>query len=100
MRIPKNQQSADWQETALQRLESIQKRCKCGACQPPKPKLPPGTHRLKIQPKFVQRGLLPDTQVPQLLLAGEWLRRTGFECNNHVLITTDPGQLIIRLETA
>ncbi len=36
--------------------------------------------------------------VPQMLLQGEWLRETGFECNKHVIITQQKGKLIIELE--
>lgn len=92
--------TTDWQELALKRLEGIQKRCKCGACDPPKPKLPPGMHRLKVQPKYVERSLGPNTYVPQISLTGEWLRKTGFDCQTHVIVTKEPGRLVIQLETA
>ena len=36
--------------------------------------------------------------VPQILLQGEWLRKTGFEYNEHVIITQKKGKLIIELE--
>ena len=36
--------------------------------------------------------------VPQILLQGEWLRKTGFEYNEHVIITQHNGKLIIELE--
>ena len=36
--------------------------------------------------------------VPQILLQGEWLRKTGFEYNDHVIITQKKGTLIIELD--
>lgn len=36
--------------------------------------------------------------VPQILLQGESLRKTGFEYNEHVIITQKKGKLIIELE--
>lgn len=36
--------------------------------------------------------------VPQILLQGEWLRKTGFEYHDHVIITQKKGRLIIELE--
>ncbi len=71
--------------------------CKCGACEPRKPKLPDGIRRLKIQPKHVQYTWTTAI-VPQILLQGEWLRKTGFEYNEHVIITHENGKLIIELE--
>jgi hypothetical protein len=71
--------------------------CKCGACEPRKPKLPEGMRRLKIQPKHMQ-STWSESIVPQILLQGEWLRKTGFEYNNNVIITQKKGKLIIELE--
>jgi hypothetical protein len=71
--------------------------CKCGACEPRKPKLPEGMRRLKIQPKHMQ-STWSESIVPQILLQGEWLRKTGFEYHDHVIITQKKGKLIIELE--
>ncbi|SFH51565.1 SymE family type I addiction module toxin [Pedobacter insulae] len=38
--------------------------------------------------------------VPQILLQGEWLRKTGFEYDEHVIITQKKGKLIIVLDKA
>ena len=70
--------------------------CKCGACEP-RPKLPEGMRRLKIQPKYMQ-STWSQSVVPQILLQGEWLRKTGFEYNCHVIITQKKGKLVIELE--
>ncbi|HTN00042.1 MAG TPA: SymE family type I addiction module toxin [Pedobacter sp.] len=96
-------QSTKSQKTACQRKPKIiqelqpNKICKCGACEPRKPKLPEGVRRLKIQPKHMQYTWTTSI-VPQILLQGEWLRKTGFECNNNVIITQKKGKLIIELE--
>jgi cell division inhibitor SulA len=66
------------------------KTCKCGACEPIK-------RRLKIQPKQIQHTW-SNSIVPQILLQGEWLRKTGFEYNEHVIITQKKGKLIIEIE--
>lgn len=71
--------------------------CKCGACEPRRPKLPEGIRRLKILPKHMQYTLATAI-VPQILLQGEWLRKTGFEYDEHVIITQYKGKLIIELE--
>ena len=71
--------------------------CKCDACEPRKPKLPDGQRRLKIQPKHMQ-STWSESIVSQILLQGEWLRKTGFESNDHVIITQKKGKLIIELE--
>ncbi|MES2652711.1 MAG: SymE family type I addiction module toxin [Bacteroidota bacterium] len=80
----------------IQELQ-LNKTCKCGACEPRKPKLPEGIRRLKIQPKHMQYTWATAI-VPQILLQGEWLRKTGFEYNDHVIITQKKGKLIIELE--
>ena len=71
--------------------------CKCGACEPARTKLPDGKRRLKIQPKHLQYTWATAI-VPQILLQGEWLRKTGFESNQHVIITQNKGKLIRELE--
>lgn len=55
--------------------------------------------RLKIQQKFVAH-VRSSTLVPVIMLAGEWLRKSGFEYQNHVIITENNGQLIINLDPA
>ncbi len=97
MRVPKNQDLG-----SIPKVKTIQelqpnKICKCGACEPRKSKLPEGIRRLKIQPKHMQYTWATAI-VPQILLQGEWLRKTGFEYNEHVIITQQKGKLIIELE--
>lgn len=95
-------QSTKSQKTASTRKQKIiqelqpNKICKCGACEPTK-KLPDGQRRLKIQPKHMQ-STWSSSIVPQILLQGEWLRKTGFEYHDHVIITQKKGKLIIELE--
>ncbi len=73
------------------------KTCTCGACTPPKPKLPAGTRRLKIQPKFVQLTY-SHTTVPLIMLTGAWLRKIGFESKSYVIIYEKEGELTIKLD--
>jgi len=98
MRSPKNQNVvAVRQPKIIQELQP-HKICKCGACEPRKPKLPDGIRRrLKIQPKHMQYTW-SNSIVPQILLQGEWLRKTGFEYNKQVIITQKKGKLIIEIE--
>lgn len=89
-------------QVSTRKLKIIQelqpnKVCNCGACEPRKPKLPDGQRRLKIQPKHMQ-STWSVSIVPQILLQGEWLRKTGFEYNDHVIIIQKKGKLIIELE--
>jgi hypothetical protein len=91
MRHTKNQKQKVIQELQPNKI------CKCGACEPRRPKLPDGQRRLKIQPKHMQ-STWSSSIVPQILLQGEWLRKTGFEHHNHVIITQKKGKLIIELE--
>ncbi len=74
------------------------KTCTCGACDPPKPKLPEGTRRLKIQPKYARRVGYEEA-FPLITLTGKWLQDHGFKCDSYVLISKKQGQLIIKLET-
>lgn len=99
MRNPKNQSLASIRQPKMFQLKQPNKKCTCGACDPPKPKLPAGMRRLKIQQKFVAR-VRSSTVVPVIILAGEWLRKSGFEYQEHVIITENQGQLIINLERA
>ena len=97
MRNPKNQSSASVLRTKAVQLKQPHKTCTCGACDPPKPKLPAGMRRLKIQQKFISR-VRSSTEVPVITLAGEWLRKSGFEYENYITIIQKEGQLIINLE--
>ncbi len=82
--------------TAVQ-TKHPRKTCTCVACDPPKPKLPKGTRRLKIQPKYYQRlGHLKT--FPSILLSGKWLQDQGFECDSYVIIAEKKGQLVIKLQ--
>ncbi|MEO6284383.1 MAG: SymE family type I addiction module toxin [Dyadobacter sp.] len=56
----------------------------------------PEVRSLKIQPK-VRRNFYKETFVPEIKLAGEWLRNLGFESGSHVKITTRQELLIIQL---
>ncbi len=97
MQLTKNQKDAPKRKTKVIQELQPNKTCKCGACEPSKPKLPEGIRRLKIQPKHIQHTW-SNSIVPQILLQGEWLRKTGFEYNEHVIITQEKGKLIIELE--
>ena len=60
--------------------------------------------RLKVRPMYVTlpRSLKYDDrekEVPLIMLTGEWLRKAGFNCESYVVITQQPGELRIRLET-
>lgn len=70
------------------------KTCKCGACEPAKPKLPSGMRRLKVYSKYATGY----NQVPLIMLQGEWLRNTGFEIGDEVLVTVNQKQLIVDFE--
>ncbi|MEJ5996451.1 hypothetical protein WG904_18630 [Pedobacter sp. Du54] len=99
MRVSKNQEVLGLIPKTKKIIQELQpnKICKCGACEPRKPKLPEGVRRLKIQPKHMQYTWATAV-VPQILLQGEWLRKTCFEYNNNVIITQEEGKLIIELE--
>ena len=56
--------------------------------------------RLKVQPKYIVNRPSKNPYVPQIMLQGEWLRITGFDCAAHVIVTEEPERLIIQLETA
>lgn len=79
----------------LTQLRQPHRICKCGACEPPKPKLPEGTRRLKVCYKYSSGG----TQVPAIMLQGEWLRKAGFEYGDEVLVTVNNKQLIVNFGT-
>lgn len=53
--------------------------------------------RMKIQPKYIQYSW-GNSILPQILLQGKWLLKTGFEYNEHVIITQQKGKLIIEIE--
>ncbi|WP_133576475.1 SymE family type I addiction module toxin [Pedobacter metabolipauper] len=84
------------------KIEAVQtriptKHCTCGSCDLPKPKLPIGTRRIKIQPKYIA-GAKGGKLVPVIRLQGAWLRKTGFECDSYVIISKKKGQLIIQMD--
>lgn len=99
MRNPKNQTAASILRLKAEQVKQPNKTCTCGACDPPKAKLPAGMRRLKIQQKFVAQ-VRSSTIVPVITLAGEWLRKSGFEYQNHIIIIEKQGELIIKLDTA
>jgi hypothetical protein len=67
--------------------------CTCGACEPRKSKLPSGMRRLKV---YYKAGCTETICV--ILLHGEWIRRLGFNVEDHVIVSEKKGQLIINLE--
>ena len=36
--------------------------------------------------------------IPVILLQGEWIRKLGFDVEDHVIVSENKGQLIINLE--
>lgn len=64
----------------------------------------PAKRRLKVSPKLVvyERGWRKVDSiydyVPQIRLVGAWLRNTGFESGQYVVISAKKGKLIIELE--
>ena len=79
----------------LAQLRQPNRTCKCGACEPPKPKLPEGMRRLKVCYRWKANG---NGQEPVILLQGEWLRKAGFEYGDEVLVTVNQKQLIVNFE--
>ena len=65
MQNPKNQK-------IIQELQP-NKICKCGACEPRKPKAPKGMRRLKVYYKAGCTGT-----ITVILLQEEWIRKIGF----------------------
>jgi hypothetical protein len=80
------------------------KTCTCGACEPRKPKRADGKRRLKVSSQLVvhQRTWVKEESVydyvPQIRLVGQWLRSTGFESGQYVVISAKKGKLIIEIE--
>jgi hypothetical protein len=80
------------------------KTCTCGACEPRKPKRADGKRRLKVSPHLVvhQRAWVKEESVydyvPQIRLVGQWLRSTGFESGQYVVISAKKGKLLIEIE--
>ena len=99
MRSSKNQTTVSVKQPKIIQVKQPNRKCTCGACDPPKPMLPTGMRRIKVQQKFIAQ-VRSSTWVPVIILAGEWLRKSGFECQNHVIIIEKKGQLIINLDTA
>ncbi len=73
---------------------TIGKSCPCKTCATQTTK--PTTRRLKIQPKYVVNKW-STTIVPQIILQGKWLRKTGFESNAYIVINQKKGVLMIKL---
>lgn len=71
MRSPKNLNAVSVRQPKIIQELQPNKICKCGACEPRKPKLPDGQRRLKIQPKHMQ-STWSVSIVPQILLQREW----------------------------
>ncbi|MDQ7949501.1 MAG: SymE family type I addiction module toxin, partial [Pedobacter sp.] len=81
------------------------KTCTCGAPLPPqKPKLPKGQRRLKVCPHQIVRErahVITESKfdyVPQIRLIGQWLRTTGFEPGQFVIVSAKKGKLTIKLD--
>lgn len=65
--------------------------------------LPMGMRRIKVQQKYIAKvrsSIRSSTWVPVIILTGEWLRKSGFEYQNHIIVIEKKGQLIINLDTA
>lgn len=86
MQTQKNQTEVPQRKQKVIQGLQPNKICKFGSCEPRKAKLPDGQRRLKIQPKYMQYTW-SNSIVPQILFQGEWLRKTGFEYNEHLIIT-------------
>ena len=71
------------------------KTCTCGACEPPKPKLPEGMRRNTVSYLCPSRG---GGAVPFIRLSGKWLERAGFDIGGSVLVATENGKLTITFE--
>ena len=105
MRVPKNQIDLGSIPTA-KIIQEVQpnKTCVCGACEPRMPKRADGKRRLKVSPHLVvhQRAWVKEDSVydyvPQIRLVGQWLRSTGFESGQYVVISAKKGKLIIEIE--
>ena len=82
------------------------KTCICGACEPKKPKRTDGKRQLKVSSQLVvhQRAWVKKESVydyvPQIRLVGKWLRSTGFETGQYVVISAKKGKLIIEIDQA
>ena len=79
----------------LAQLRQPHRTCKCGACEPPKPKLPEGMRRLKVYNRWKANG---NGQEPVILLQGEWLRKVGFEYGDEILVTVNQKHLVVNFE--
>lgn len=95
MRTEKETTTASLRKPRVIQQLQPNKTCKCGACEPPRPKLPEGTRRLKVCYKYSSGG----TQVPAIMLQGEWLRKAGFEYGDEILVNVTKKQLIVNFGT-
>jgi hypothetical protein len=80
------------EQKTIQKLQP-NKTCKCGACEPPKQKLPDGIRRLKVYNKYINGNCWP-----AIVLQGKWVEDTGFDIGGSVLVATENGKLTITFE--
>ena len=69
--------------------------CTCGACEPPKPKLPNGMRRNTVSYLCPSGG---GGAVPFIRLSGKWLEKAGFDIGGSILVATENGKLTITFE--
>jgi len=93
MRTTKKQTATPIPKYNPTQIKKPESHCTCGACYVPKTKMPDGVRRLKVYYKYVN-----SKQVPVLLLQGEWIRKLGFDIQEHVIIQEKKGKLVINLE--
>jgi hypothetical protein len=102
MRVSKNLEELGLVPTA-KIIQEVQpnKTCTCGACEPRKPKRTDGKRQLKVSSQLVvhQRAWVKEDNVydyvPQIRLVGQWLRSTGFESGQYVVISAKKRKLEI-----
>jgi hypothetical protein len=103
MRSPKKQNPTQTLQL-IPKASPLYKTCTCAACVPKKSKLPDGKRRLKISLKTIVHQRLwageeiQYNYVPQIRLVGEWLRKTGFESGQYVVISGENGKLMIEID--
>ncbi|GGI24386.1 SymE family type I addiction module toxin [Pedobacter mendelii] len=93
MHQQKNQKPTSIPKYDPTQIKKADSHCSCGACYVPKAKMPDGVRCLKVYYKYVNGN-----QIPVILLQGEWIRKLGFEVEDHVIIHEKKGKLIIDLE--
>ena len=95
VRAPKSKQL---KQAKIIQVKQPNKKCTCGACDPPKPKLPAGMRRIKVQQKIVTQGR-SNTLIPVIMLSGKWLLKSGFAYQDYVIVIEKKGQLVITLDS-